>query len=301
MDTCDIPLGRIEAGEALRFAVARLDEFARRLAEGRGAVRVLPPAPSRAAGRVHLTPEVFLVLRGANLVAAGGARVRVGEGEVMVVPPHTPHVEKWRERKGLFAFMVFCFYEQDVAGLHLTTHRAGRQSEPFFLRLHCPTRENLEALVQEASRAGRSGQPRAASRARWIVQALFGALADWLPEAVPLRKGNPRVAWCRTQVLLQLGDPDLTVRGLARQIGYHPDYLSRLFNAEHGLSLNRFIREERLSRAAHLLRTTDLPVKVIARMAGFSDPGYLDRCFRRRFGSPPRQYRLAESQSVSAG
>jgi AraC family L-rhamnose operon transcriptional activator RhaR/AraC family L-rhamnose operon regulatory protein RhaS len=51
----------------------------------------------------------------------------------------------------------------------------------------------------------------------------------------------------------------------------------------------------RIERSCRLLRTTDLPVTRIALDAGFSDPNYFSRQFRKVMGISPSEYRRRES------
>ena len=294
MDISDVPAACLEAQAALRWVLPRLSWFQRHIRAGRTKVQVLPQTPGRAQGLAHSAPECFLVLRGANQVAAGDARITVRKGEVLLVPAGVPHSETFVEDDGLFAFLVFCFYEKEVAGLLLTVQREGRRSDPFFLRLYCREREHLESLLTQAAHAGWSGQRRARARMRFLMQAFLAALADWLPNAVPLDRGAPLAGRCRFQMLLRLSDPELSVASLARELECHPDHLSRVMRREAGMTLNRLIREERLRYAAQLLRTSDSPIKVIARKVGFRDPGYFQRCFLRVFGHTPRNCRGTE-------
>ena len=45
--------------------------------------------------------------------------------------------------------------------------------------------------------------------------------------------------------------------------------------------------------AARLLRFTDLTVGEVAHRAGFTDPLYFSRAFKRHAGEPPMAYRAA--------
>ena len=47
----------------------------------------------------------------------------------------------------------------------------------------------------------------------------------------------------------------------------------------------------RLSQAAHLLLTSDLPVAQVAEACGLGDASYFGKCFRRKTGLSPSQYR----------
>ena len=47
----------------------------------------------------------------------------------------------------------------------------------------------------------------------------------------------------------------------------------------------------RFERTEPLLKQSARPIQEIARIAGFSDPLYFSRAFRKRYGMPPAEWR----------
>ena len=52
-----------------------------------------------------------------------------------------------------------------------------------------------------------------------------------------------------------------------------------------------FLMKVRLRLAAHLLTTTDLPVKLVAKSIGYSSRSYFSRAFRAAYGQDPASFR----------
>lgn len=80
---------------------------------------------------------------------------------------------------------------------------------------------------------------------------------------------------------------------VARQVGLSPRYLHELLQ-ETGMTFTERVLELRLQKARAMLADPHhdrLRVSEIALAAGFSDVSYFNRCFRRRFGCSPREYR----------
>jgi len=65
-----------------------------------------------------------------------------------------------------------------------------------------------------------------------------------------------------------------------------------------GYSGTRFIRFIRLSRARRLLLESDLNISEVAFQAGFNDPVYFTRVFRREFGVTPSGFREKGGKAV---
>jgi len=68
-------------------------------------------------------------------------------------------------------------------------------------------------------------------------------------------------------------------------------YLSRIFAAATGYTVTEYINEYRVSRACHVLATTDESVLSAALTAGFINISFFNRVFRKVTGMTPRQFR----------
>jgi AraC-like DNA-binding protein/mannose-6-phosphate isomerase-like protein (cupin superfamily) len=68
-------------------------------------------------------------------------------------------------------------------------------------------------------------------------------------------------------------------------------HLSRIFVSESGVSYSEFVQNERIQRAATLLKTTDLSIKDIAEETGFKNVHYFTRVFTSVMGSSPGRFR----------
>ncbi|WPH17450.1 DNA-binding response regulator [Variovorax paradoxus] len=78
---------------------------------------------------------------------------------------------------------------------------------------------------------------------------------------------------------------------LAARVGTHEKRLTRAFRAHTGRTVLEFAREERLSRAQHLLAQTLLSIEDVAHAIGFSGAANFTTAFKERFGSTPAAHR----------
>ena len=78
---------------------------------------------------------------------------------------------------------------------------------------------------------------------------------------------------------------------LARSLGYTPGHLTTVIRQRTGHTLLDWLTERRLTEARRLLRETDLPLSVISTRTGLTDPGYLVRRFKARYGVTPDRWR----------
>lgn len=83
----------------------------------------------------------------------------------------------------------------------------------------------------------------------------------------------------------------ITRQDLARHVGMAEDYLTHSFRQELGMTPVAYLTRYRLTKAKHLLTTTDESITAIALAVGFADSGYFSRVFRREVGMTPEAFR----------
>jgi len=85
--------------------------------------------------------------------------------------------------------------------------------------------------------------------------------------------------------------PEVDVAAMARAAHASEAHFSRRFAAVFGMPPGRYLQERRITRAAFLLRETELSVTEIAYDVGFRSLGTFSRTFSRIIGASPRAYR----------
>jgi len=83
----------------------------------------------------------------------------------------------------------------------------------------------------------------------------------------------------------------ITLTALADHVHLSVSRFSAEFRAAMGTSPMRFLLEQRLLHAVHLLRDRNLNIAEVSRLAGFNDPFYFSRQFCRKYGQSPLHYR----------
>lgn len=87
----------------------------------------------------------------------------------------------------------------------------------------------------------------------------------------------------------------------AEALGVPAAALSRALAHVTGRTTKELITDRVMLEAARLLRFTDLAVSEVAHRAGFADPLYFSRAFKRRHGAAPQAYReRARGKSMHA-
>ena len=86
-------------------------------------------------------------------------------------------------------------------------------------------------------------------------------------------------------------DSHIDIDMLADKACMSKDHYIRVFKRETGETPNVYITKRKLEKAELALATSDLSIKSIAQMLGYSDYSYFNRVFKQNTGVTPQQYR----------
>jgi AraC-like DNA-binding protein len=98
------------------------------------------------------------------------------------------------------------------------------------------------------------------------------------------------LARVQTTIEARLGDPGLTVEGLAGALGCDRSYLLRKLRTLTGEPPSDLIRSLRLQRAEQLLRGGAGAVSEIAYTVGFKSVAHFSNAFQSRYGERPSAF-----------
>jgi YesN/AraC family two-component response regulator len=92
-------------------------------------------------------------------------------------------------------------------------------------------------------------------------------------------------------------DPELSVTRIAQKLCISPNYLSRIFHQQTGMTCVEYMTKFRIEKAKKILLTTKYKNYEIAGMVGYANAHYFSFMFKRYTGCAPSEYRQqAESR-----
>lgn len=126
-----------------------------------------------------------------------------------------------------------------------------------------------------------------------LAEILMAEIADLVARAPEHVRPGQVVLWQSVldYVSEHWSDPKLSRKETARFFNRHPNHFSRFFHEHAKRNFRVYVNEIRLERSLHFLRDLRYNVTDVANLCGFTDVQYFIRCFRRRFGFTPGEFR----------
>ncbi len=218
------------------------------------------------------------------LLELDGVPFEIHPGSASIVPPGTRTV-----------------YRYSGTSEHVYFHFRLSDGEPTVeLPMVVDLGDSYAAMDERARRAvGRSTHDTAYPRA--ALWALLCELAEGEQQGASVCPAtcHPIVETAVNHIEQRLAGP-LTVARLCEEVGVSYGYLGRLFKIWLGCSVLGHVRARRAEHAEHLIVSTTLPIKVVARAVGVPDLQQFNRRMRQVKGASPRAIR-ARSRNVIAG
>lgn len=255
--------------------------------------------------------ELLCVLSGSCENLFRGERLSLQPGDICIHAPGTVHaVGAFSDdavllniliRRSTFDRSFFSLLEAESI-LSRFFHTAFRQSAPVpYLLFHTGSDLQIRSLILDAVDV--YGQNRKYQR-----QLLNAMLSELLIRILQGYEDTLQVSplWSRSPRQEQLMDilryaqehyQTVTMGELSARFHYSGRQLQRLFQQATGSSFRDAIQSQKLQRAAELLRTTDLPVQIIAEEVGFQAVNNFRKQFERRYGNVPSSYRKKQQEA----
>ncbi|MEN6548348.1 MAG: AraC family transcriptional regulator [Armatimonadia bacterium] len=240
--------------------------------------------------------ELAYVMDGALLLWLEDRCLRAGSGDMLVVPPRTPHREETPEDS--FSEVIYL-----GTMLRAPSGRGRVFPLPIAPLLHLGrgniVEQRLLQIVAEVQQRA-PGYTRIVSGAVlevfWHLARATAGIAP--PEADrPTTLALPNFAREAQDYLTRHYAEPLSIDDVARHFHLSRQYFSKLFRRFTEQSPHSYLTQIRLQQARALLDDTKLTIQEVAARVGFADPYYFARAFRVHCGLTPTQYRNRERET----
>ena len=123
-----------------------------------------------------------------------------------------------------------------------------------------------------------------------LIYAFLAELARQYSSNKRTYGGNKKIAEIATFIKLN-AEKELTTGGVAERFSYNPRYLGKLFKKTVGVSLGKYIEQQKIEKAKRILLATDDGVRAVAESVGYKDEFYFMRVFKKATGTTPTKWR----------
>ncbi|WP_232432343.1 helix-turn-helix domain-containing protein [Chamaesiphon minutus] len=214
-------------------------------------------------------------------------------GDICIVPAGHPFFWQWQREDRYVRIQIDlqCFEQlaQEVANLDANCI----ELLPKFRVRHLQVEQISLMLLDELKSGGLAGHLYVSSLVSALTVQLFRNFSVTESRTVLCEGG------LSDRQLLQIADyihehlaQEIKIAELAELTRMSHFHFSRLFKQAIGVSPHQYLIEQRVERAKHLLKQTQLPIVEIAMLCGFSSHSHLGKWFRQGTGLSPKAYRI---------
>jgi AraC-like DNA-binding protein len=225
--------------------------------------------------------------QGQGWCESGGQRHAVQAGDLLVVPPATPHAYGAHEEDPWTISWIH------AAGANVAFFLGELGVTPEHPVIYLGEDAQLLTLLEEVLAILEHGYTPA--RLLFASQALAHLLGvmiwrrqeRWRGDPDPKQRINQTIAYMKQHL-----EEPLHVSTLASLANFSPSHYTALFKQFTGYTPTDYVIRLRMHWARQLLDTTSLPIKRIAASLGYDDPFYFSRVFKAVNEASPTEYRL---------
>lgn len=181
-------------------------------------------------------------------------------------------LESWKNKEGINIKMLECFYQDFIQMFIRIASQKGSQLHDFFIE---------DIVFDKYVHAYHSVE----DMQQFISYAIhfLEHIDGWENEKTYLEKIQEYVH--------EHIDEEISRSKLAEELYISPEYLSRLFKKEKGITLSDYIILEKMSLAYSYIQNTDMSVSDIAVKTGYKNFSYFSQAFKKIYHESPMQMR----------
>jgi AraC-like DNA-binding protein len=214
--------------------------------------------------------EICCYTRGEGVATIGGHRVQFAAGTIICYPPVIPHHED--SPRGCLELYT-----------RLDRFDGRGTAVPVF---QDSAEQPVQRLFELIHHEQQTREPGWEATTRQLFDVAIGYLERWQ------RREHPsQVEELKGVLQAHVDDAGFSITAAMDALPVSRDHLRRRFIAATGRTPLDYLTDLRIARAQQLLASGSFSIKDVATRAGFADPHYFSRLFRRRTGMTASEHR----------
>ncbi len=242
----------------------------------------------------HSAVEIVLTLEGSVTYTIEETIYQVHKGEVLIVPPDTPHSLAMGEGSSRYLFL---FEPDAIMTMRDIKSMAMYFNKPFHLRDGSDAHVRIRELLLRARDAYDKKELMWNTMCYSSILRVYAMLGQRYLSGIRPRAGDSlrnMDSEVVTAVMTYINNhyrEELSLEDVAKFAGFSRYYFSRSFKRQTGYSFKDYLCQKRLQVAMDLLIRTNRSMRDVAIESGFGSVATFNRVFREKKGCTPTQYR----------
>jgi AraC-like DNA-binding protein len=236
---------------------------------------------------------VSYMREGSSVLRMGGKDYRADKGDVIIIPPQTPH-EHYKDTDELSCFMWWHF----TWTISDTVEILSIYDLPVLFHIEDDSRFQ-DVFSQYLKHAGSTGSVAsfvmAEAKAIELVGVLLEMVLDSSEEQLCRSRGNAFVSMLSD--IIEHPSVYSNLNLLSDKYHLHPTYISNKFRKMFDISPIRLAQKICLKQAKQMLSYDSLSITEIASRLGYGELGNFSRFFKTKTGMSPQQFRTETTRS----
>lgn len=235
------------------------------------------PLTTGVSRHLHTTWELIFCTSGSGILTFDDRTISYSENDIVLIPPRIPHSNG---------------SEEGFTNVHLNISEVPLPyTEPVIVQA------DSNGFLRDAFNAVYyfyTGN----SDLRTILLTLYGQIiCTFLKGSQASTSRSSVVLDIENNILDNYTNCSYDLHAYLRSLPFSPEYLTKLFKKQTGITPFQYLQQRRLENAADLLSVTygRGNISDVARLCGFNDPLYFSRQFHKKYGVSPSDFKVEKS------
>lgn len=237
----------------------------------------------------HSHIEIYLIRSGAVEILVNDQRKVLHEGEISVAFSYDAHGYRTvGEGEADYLIIPTAYCAEIMPALTGKRMNTPFINDPKTYQIVSDCMKKIREEIHEVARRG-------------YIYVILGTL---LGHASQDKEGAAQSPRCSADILIYISEhfrEELSLSEIAKEFGYHPSYLSRMFRQTFSITFGRYLTMLRLREVVLLLRAGNKSITECAMESGFGSMRSFYRSFHDEFGCTPSEYFDAERSGEYIG
>ena len=212
--------------------------------------------------------EIIFVTKGEVYINEDGINYHIKPDELLVLQPYLHHYG-YKTSTNTEFFLLHWYGGSDITPN--IKHR--RIENPYIISLYL--RQLLVARVSQKSTEGMD----------YLTRLILIEIYSHSNPSTVSHTAEKIAAWIKANC-----HTFITETQIAKQFGYNPDYLNRLFKSSFSKTIKQYMNEKRMEHIKGLMLGNDLTLKEIAYRSGFTEYKYFLKFFKYHENITPTEF-----------